>query len=288
VPTPKPTVAAPTNKPTQVPTEKPTTGAPTLHPTPPTLAPTANPTAPTGMPTNAPSQSPAETVTETPSQSPTAPVTGVPVVVPTNSSLVPPGYDITAATFSGGSPDSLVSASLAISYQLDNTTAFGTLTLDLSSSDIVSACGQVVQLDYAYGVLGGNWSVSRFDCTADGCSNTSSSVDACVYYQRISATFHQAGTLNLEIFPVNISEGPNPTQFGCPSQRPQTNNGLVMRDLVCESGNGLARNCITTPRAQCESQTNQYAVGVGMSVGGVGILALSLVSILAINKMVKA
>jgi len=200
-----------------------------------------------------------------------------------------------SAAFSGGSADAATLTVFNFTY-VDSKNNFGSLSFE--SSVTTSACGQVVQLEYAYGVIGGNWTVTETSCTSDNCQMiTGETVEACLYYQRLSATQNRSATLNVEFFVYNGTSGsedaPLPSIVGCPQNLPTSSPELFLVpapivNLECVSDNSLSHSCVNTPRAQCAQTTNQYAVGVGMSVGGVGVLIMSFLAILGINKLVKS
>jgi hypothetical protein len=322
-PTHKVTTAHPS---TMAPTGKPTTGIPTMQPvlvttsqpSLPTPAPTPIPTeAVTSSPSAVPSAGPTGPTTFAPSGSPTTPTAVSPAPAPApfaavsslptallgvfaaaahNATLshnavgvLPAGEYVVEGNFTAGAPGAAMVTMLDVVVVQGESAAKTSLVLQATATPSTSACGQNVALGTATGVLGGMWAVTYELCSGDTCHLFSGELPMCMYYTRLAGSAAVPASINIELHVMNVTTPPPGvpnTTVGCPQAQPLF-EGLPLRAMWCVDTQGFSAGCSSVPRAQCTARTNQRAIGIGMSISGIGILLLSLASILTLNRMLS-
>ncbi len=165
---------------------------------------------------------------------------------------------------------------LIINSTFDVADGFGkangeTLEFGLVGSISTVACGLQQQVNMCWGVIGGVF------------------VDAdlkpaplCIHYTRVSAQGGHPPFMNFGVFPGEYTA--DFSQVAC-SQTPSRSDLLFGTENLYCSGTAEQRyNCINTPASRCiQSGKTISDIGIGMSVGGIGLLLVTLVFILVIQ-----
>jgi len=140
------------------------------------------------------------------------------------------------------------------------------------------ACGLQFQVGMAYGVMGG-----MFYSTLEGLAFPA--FPMCVYYTRVSAEPKGFAKLSLSLRP-GVEQG---NKVACPENPGNWSTSWVnLPDLEC-AGEAFQRfNCVNSPQSRClDDNKGKNNIGIGMSVGGIGLLLVTLGCILIIQKTSK-
>jgi len=154
-------------------------------------------------------------------------------------------------------------------------------TLELKGELSTVACGLNFQVGLAYGVMGG-----RFQLTTGSSGPASPVRPMCLYFSRISAQPEAYATINLALYEGSYTEEINEKLYvQCPSERPPRSQLIVAADdLSCIDEFGQRYNCINSPASRCFNASNgESSIGIGMSVGGIGLLLFTLACIILIS-----
>jgi hypothetical protein len=157
-------------------------------------------------------------------------------------------------------------------------------TVSMTSPSVV-ACGQNQQLGQSYGVFGGYVAVDN--------NTEANQTAACVYFSRVDAN-HLTGAknalANLYVYSPEPCDAANAGKVCCESPRPKDSVAPILQFKVdgaftCASGTCLEDRW----SSYCTDNTN-YAlkqIGIGMSVGGIALLLVTLVFIIIISRLVQ-
>lgn len=148
------------------------------------------------------------------------------------------------------------------------------LFINMTGSLSTVACGLSFQIGMANGVMGGLFTTATAPATP---------LPLCAYYNRLSASATNLATLNLAFFPGTVVG--NGAQVGCAAERPAWSQMLFFtHNLTCSGDFGQPYNCINSPVSRCTNYSKYVNdIGIGMSVGGIGLLLVTLGCIIVIQ-----
>jgi len=149
------------------------------------------------------------------------------------------------------------------------------VSFEMAGDLSTSGCGLNNQLGMAYGFLGGKFYITN--------ASGQDIVPLCVYYTRLSGTTTAPASINIDIYPGAYTA--NQTLVGCTADRPANSSLLLsLSSLPCQGTFDQTYNCLSAPVSRCmNSSRGIYDIGVGMSVGGIGLVITTLLMVVVIN-----
>ena len=125
-----------------------------------------------------------------------------------------------------------------------------------------------------------------------GISNENTSLNArwaplCLYYSRTSATAYEVPSLLIAAFYGNYTT--DGTQVQCPETAPSYDTMIFgLSKLYCSGDANQYYSCVTDPYSRCINDTRvTFNIGVGMSVGGIFLLLVTLFFMIVIQQFTK-
>jgi hypothetical protein len=226
-----------------------------------------------------------------PTVSPTAAKTFVPTGVPTAAPTVPAlvlqqtPYALLGVWNSNDSVSTSLDYTYCYNELVVNTTtlAWNKVCLPVGASEEIiietasltnltlNACGQNQQVGQAYGVVGG--------------ASPESGTGGCLYFSRVDAN-HVYGNAELAIG-VAVGEPclDNPLNTCCPPvyPGPASDFSLQGNNYLCQRG--VCNDNVLS--SYCSSNNLVYQIGIGMSIGGLGMVVTTLLSLVLISHVVQ-